>query len=73
MDSYINSIESRFAKKWLGKKVTFKMFGHSMTGEVIETKIHYLVTGIHYIVTVELFDPKQMKVSLNRQAVRIVE
>lgn len=56
---------------WLGHKVSFKMNGHRFIGEVVGTHRHYLVNGIHDILTVELEgEKKQVKIEGHRQMFR---
>lgn len=58
---------------YLGEQCEFTLCGHVMHGEIIEVEREYLCNGIHDIVTVEVAqERKQVKVSMHRQAVRIL-
>lgn len=63
----------RFTNNWLGRKVSFTLCGNVFTGTVVETETFW-GGGWHEIVTVEIDnDPKQVKVSLHRQACKRME
>ena len=62
------------AEHWMGKKVSFNLNGHKLTGQVVEASREYLCNGIHDILTVEIWDGNsQVKIQAHRQKFRLEE
>jgi hypothetical protein len=53
---------------WLGHQVSFILLGNRIVGEVVSAERFYLGNGIHDILEIEVFDPKQIKIQVHRQA-----